>query len=371
VNDFRIKYSNNIKYVRENTRLCRILDRAINEDGLIEDYLPKGTSYNPQYNVSTIALMIFLNNRGHHFNVDYLVRSFLRIIPSSGDINYFGRGTNQIFAWGPWFYICTLFGLNHHTSFNYFIENSKGIINSHNIFANTFDPSEQNLWWDYHYASVYQSHLVFWIGLSFTESIIQKTIQKISEPVEKSIIKLHKNETEVIVNRGYKKYLSERGPSIVLLSFDKIGCFFKGPFGPRGDLFGSKNENTLNSVFNHFGLIEVIDKMSNCSRYLSRIGIYINKDIRGLKNLFIQPMIEYDGNKIRFIYRLSRKKKVFWNTPVHVESDQLSISVQVDSKTVNIRDSGSILTPYGIKKVFQTSPKIGKLIIVTFLIGCA
>jgi hypothetical protein len=91
------------------TDIDRIEDKirqATNADGGIEDRLPKGLSYNLQYNIATVSLIQFLRcNANVEYDISNELGFLLRNVLPDGDVNYQGRGVNQIFGWGPWVYL--------------------------------------------------------------------------------------------------------------------------------------------------------------------------------------------------------------------------------------------------------------------------
>lgn len=99
-------FANSVRYsiskesrFQHNMDECRaLIEKGINQDGSIEDRLPKGLSFNLQYDISTLALLYFLNNRGFNFELSKSTGFVLQCVAPDSDINYQGRGTNQVFA---------------------------------------------------------------------------------------------------------------------------------------------------------------------------------------------------------------------------------------------------------------------------------
>lgn len=133
--------------------------------------LPKGKSFNFQYHIYTTAVMYLIKNQElTNCEIDTAVEQVLNIVDPQGDINYLGRGINQIFAWGPALYLLENTQSTEYlkVAWKYFSERIFTAIDNNNMILNDQPGEEKGWWWDYHYASVYFAHLVFWLEMFFS-----------------------------------------------------------------------------------------------------------------------------------------------------------------------------------------------------------
>ena len=70
VNKHRYLWTNEKQYENTNCDLFNIIKKATNQDGFIEDLLPKGKSFNLQYNVATVAILQLLNDKGAEYSIE-------------------------------------------------------------------------------------------------------------------------------------------------------------------------------------------------------------------------------------------------------------------------------------------------------------
>lgn len=178
VNLKRYEWTGDQKYQKICKECKSKITEATNKDGGIEDILPKGTSFNLQYDLATVAVLQFLNCRGLDINLTREFSFLTQNILPDGDINYQGRGTNQIFAWGMWLYVLSTTNntteLKKATSF--LSDKVPVMLENNNIMLNDSKGEEKYLWWDYHYTSVYTAHFLFWMVLSLVD--FQKKINE-------------------------------------------------------------------------------------------------------------------------------------------------------------------------------------------------
>lgn len=362
VNDFRYKMTRNKTHLKANNKLVKLINKSINEDYLIEDYPQSKSSYNLQYNIATLALLIFLGDRGYSFPINKCLNAILGIVAINGDINYFGRGSNQIFPWGPWFYICNVFNLNEEKPLDYFMSNKKYVKENKNIFLNNFNPNEKYLWWDYHYSSVYIPYLLFWLSLS-NSSIKNRNLFYSKEDIQyKTFTILKRNNCMIVFNQGTKKYRSEHGPQVVLIEHLKLGTLFKSPFGPFGKPFGKLNTNLLNCTYNYFGIIQI--KRNKLFEYMKvKLGMTSTKSLH-LLPLYILPRLEFLDDEISLVYKLKRKMMFCVNLPIHNDAYKGRISILIDDKLITLKKSGTVATAYGFKDLYQSSIYFSKLITI-------
>ena len=185
---------------------------------------------------------------------------------SQGDINYLGRGNNQIFAWGPALYLYSLLEdpTIYQKGFDYIYDKSLHMIENDNIIVNMFDGNEKVWWWDYHYCSVYTAHFIFWLILTSVENqkiYLEKT-PNIS--VKDSGVHIYKGNYYIVVFDGRKHYLAESGKSIANISRNRMS-YFKGAFGPYYKEYGHKYGFPFAILHNHIGLLKYYPMLNGLS----------------------------------------------------------------------------------------------------------
>ena len=109
----RYEITGNEKYISDAANLLAQVEEARYADGMFDDLMPKGKSFNLQYSISTAAeIQLVYNhfksirNRLPIIDTEKSAQTMYQLVLPDGDINYMGRGCNQLFAWGPWFYLC-------------------------------------------------------------------------------------------------------------------------------------------------------------------------------------------------------------------------------------------------------------------------
>ena len=110
VNNIRYKWTAEDRFKKISDRCINLINKATNSDGGIEDRLPKGISFNLQYDISTLATLLYAKDLVPDYKFERGLEFLLENLAPDGDINYQGRGCNQIFAWGPWVYILSACG---------------------------------------------------------------------------------------------------------------------------------------------------------------------------------------------------------------------------------------------------------------------
>lgn len=343
------KYNEKVKTYLNNIK------QATYKDGFIEDFLPKGKSFNFQYHIYTTAMMDYLSRRLNNVERPSLsIRRICDFIDVEGDINYLGRGCNQIFAWGPVLYILycnNLFDELEKVS-SYFEPRIRKALNNYNLILCDLPGKYKAWWWDYHYASVYFGHLIFWLVLTFIEEARDFKFEEkmLNKSVESGVSIIKDSNNFSVIFQGRKHYLAERGPVLANLGTKHLGTIFKGPLGPYGGQFGNKYSNYHSTIINYFGPV-----------YQRIIMGYTIE-----KNLFPKSItVEYEQNKIKLKYNLGKLyKSIYFSLPIFIERNLISIKVLADEKEQFIYPDGDYIGPYGLTKHYRTQIMSSEIISV-------
>ncbi|KGJ94228.1 hypothetical protein [Thalassotalea sp. ND16A] len=307
------KFNKNVLYCKE------LIKSATNSDGGIEDCLPKGRSFNLQYNVATVALLQFINCRGGEFDISRELGFLLDKVLPDGDINYHGRGANQIFGWGLWIYLLSSSGrLDELTqALDFLTEKIEITVRNQNLMLNDWHGEEKYLWWDYHYCSVYNAHLVFWLSLAL-QDYCKKPVKPIYPKKSSTGVLVTSNRNYFSVSfEGRSDYLAEKGPMLSALWVKGYGTVFKSTMGPWLGLFGNRylEESVLR---NYIGLLSVKPNFSfqnnRVFRRLSRF--FVDRQSIKFTPLFNNFRTSIDKDKIVFTYINSGNQKAMFNLPV-------------------------------------------------------
>ena len=363
VNCKRYSWTKNNIYKSKSDYLLNYIKRATNSDGGIEDLLPKGKSYNLQYNISTVSTLQFINIKMKNFDLTKEINYLLNKVLPDGDINYQGRGVNQIFAWGPWIYILSSSNkINELEIALKFIKKKLfTMLENNNIMLNEWKGHEKFLWWDYHFSSVYISHFLFWLTIS-SEDYNKTRLSKTNvNGFYETGLNLFKEKNYCLASfNGRSEYYSEFGPSINALWLKKYGIIFKGGGGPYMGNFG--NKYTFTDLVNriHFGLIEVSNQKKTNNKVLNK---FINIDIKNyLKPLFTTHKISsFDNKGIKIEFENPLKKEVILNIPSSITKCMYEhISLEVDNKEVKLFENLKIRSQYGWFNIIQSNKQMGK-----------
>lgn len=358
VNQKRFEWTKDIKYSEKADRCRFLVDKATNEDGGIEDRLPKGVSFNLQYDISTLATLFFNRNSNTEYDFGRGLAFLVNCISPDGDINYQGRGCNQIFAWGPWIYLLTTNGLKKEASnaLDFLMQKVPVMLANNNMMLNEWKGEDHYLWWDYHYASVYTAHLALWLILAYKD--FAETESHLVFPVKSKgsgIEIINADKYYVSVFNGRSEYLAERGPSINLIWTFSNGVITKGCFGPWRGLFG--NIHTFEDVvlLNYCGLISSYVKPE--STILNKIilklsSLFPKKDIQEKTPIFCP--IKVDDNKEILAITWDAKKEINAIFNIPILSDTAEMSLHVDGKQIPLYHISNIRNQYGWAKIFQS-----------------
>ena len=328
VNRCRYEWTGNKIYEDKCLELRKLIAQATYKDGFIDDRTPKGISFNLQYNVATVAAMQLLRVRGEEIDLEKEMGALLCTVAPDGDVNYLGRGTNQIFAWGMWIYLLETSLQGNISQALDFLEKQVFImIEKENMMLNPWEGSEKYMWWDYHYSSVYTAHFLLWLILAKEDSKkAEINPRKINEG-DSGVVVVRDEDAFVTWFEGRKEYLSERGPAIMALWTRKSGIICKGTFGPWQGAFGNKYAPKETTIRNYFGLAIIKAEKENeiIEKVARKLGMLFPKYARELfVPVFAKVNCSICGSKIVLVWENSRKAN-FLNVP-YINSAVITIN---------------------------------------------
>lgn len=361
VNQHRYEWTGNEAFITKAKECATHIQKATYPDGGIDDRLPRGISFNLQYDLATVAVLQYANIHGGSESIEKELGFLLNAVAPDGDINYQGRGTNQIFAWGLWIYLLAASGQEEMLSLALdYLEARLGVmLENNNMMLNGWRGAEKYLWWDYHYASVYTAHLLQWLVLAYQDYGKQKVIPKI--PVTSDTgLRIHRSDKFFVSwFEGRNEYLSEKGPAMSCVWSKNAGVFCKGAFAPWHGAFGNNHSFDNVSLANYCGLIEVqnnkdISKNRIFHRLLPSAG---PKKIWLRESPVFCPLnvAERDG-ALTITWCYEGKEEVVLNVPSVPESPQCE--VLADGKLQPLTLIGKIRNQYGWVNVFRTRPML-------------
>lgn len=360
VNKKRFEWTKDNKYLHVCNSCKYTIEKATNADGGIEDRMPKGISFNLQYDVATVGVLQFLRINGEEYDLSKEVAFLLNAIAPDGDINYQGRGTNQVFAWSLWIYLLASSSREDSLSLalDYLEPKVLGMFRRRNLMLNEWDGEEKYLWWDYHYCSVYSAHFLLWMVLSLFDYNKKKITEAECVDNHETGLRIYRtNEAFISYFSGRKEYLSEKGPMINLIWTKKDGIITKVSLGPWQGAFGVKYFNSL-VMYNFIGLLQVhtLSIPLRLRDVLNKIGIKFKTVI---KPAFTPANIRITPNEIQISINLSRDSDCFLNIPI-LKTSNIGISVTVDGQKVSIHRTAIIKNQYDNMYIWQTKPMKGK-----------
>ncbi|MFY9243737.1 MAG: hypothetical protein WAO74_11990 [Polaribacter sp.] len=365
VNVKRYEWTQNVKYLKISEE-CRVkIKQATNKDGGIEDVLPKGTSFNLQYDLATVAVLQFLNCRGETINLSKEVGFLLQNVAPDGDINYQGRGTNQIFAWGMWLYLLSTSNSKNELieATNFLADKVPIMLENNNIMLNDSKGVEKHLWWDYHYSSVYISHFLFWLVLAIKDKNKNPIQPKKSAERDTGVTIYQTPNYFVATFNGRKKYIAETGPIISAIWVKDYGTIFKGTIGPWQGLFGNNYTDGNVVLRNYFGLLQV---ETNKNWTKNRIIHKLLPNIKYKNYITIIPiMVDFkvstqeEGLVIKF--NNIKQQNVMLNLPILENSlKNPIINLQVNNEPMLLQNNIKIKTQYGWCSIYQSKKSTAK-----------
>jgi hypothetical protein len=365
----RFDYSNEKKYFNIALDSLNAVNSAQYNDGMFEDLLPKGKSFNLQYCISTAATAQLIFTRFANFakavpeiDIKKTMSTLYALVLPDGDINYMGRGCNQIFAWGPWKY------LMENYSYSYIKENSLEFLAEHfstardncNLFLNNYDGKEQILWWDYHHYTVYMAHFLMWNELSLSlNSINTQKLSKTTSPNDSGLNIYKSDDYFAVTFNGREHYLIEKGPALVALWTKKQGMVFKCGHGPSTNMFSLLHFSPLAAYMNHFGLLEITEKPKRFhNRYIRRI---YSKFTKQKNTVEIQPIfngmkIEEDNGKLKIVLSKINKENVSYLViPSFSKIDVDVVEIKAESVRCGLWYVGTTPSQYGNIYLYMTN----------------
>ena len=365
VNRKRYDWTRDDRYLKLCEKCDELIRKATNADGGVEDRLPVGESFNLQYDIATVAALSFLKCRGIDIDFSRSVEFLLNAVLPDGDINYQGRGTNQVFAWGPWVYLLSSMGRDDCLggALDYLEPRVEKMFVNRNLMLNDYPGDYKYLWWDYHYCSVYCAHFLFWLVLSLLDK--DKTEVSTTGVAELTATGLHLlrgNDAVVAVFDGRKRYLSERGPVVCAIWTKRYGVISKGSFGPWMGAFGNLYSNET-VIMNHIGLLshhrkrrsgvvgKVLDKVCKQRRQIA---------FERSEPLFAPVEVVVEMDRIKLLWRNESGSAAILNFPVF-EACGLNpeASLSVDGQNTQVLPVGKIKNQYGWCDLYQSRERTG------------
>lgn len=369
VNRRRYEWSNDSKYLSLVKCCKKQISKATNGDGGIEDRLPKGISFNLQYDVATVAALQFLRTEGTEIDLSKELGFLLNAVCPDGDINYQGRGTNQIFAWGMWIYLLATAGCFDELkrALSFLEERLPVMLSQHNLMLNSWSGEEKYLWWDYHYASVYTAHLLLWLVLAWKDVGCYPIVPCTPESCETGLHVYHNEEFFVSWFEGRREYLAEYGSAIACIWSKKYGAIFKGVFGPWQGAFGNKHNYEDAVIRNFCGLIEVKRNKDLSQKGIIRRFFHIHKVKPNwqLSPLFVPFTIKIQDEVCCIEWNNNQNDSVIINIPTLLPKLETT-HLYVDSNEEPLIKMGAIRNQYALCSLYQSKTVRGHSIRLVF-----
>lgn len=362
VNQIRYEWTNEQKYLDVCKKCKKWIKEATYSDGFIDDRLPKGLSFNLQYDVATVAVMQYLNNIAIQNDISVELGALINAVAPDGDINYLGRGTNQVFAWGVWIYLLASAGKNKELEVAelYLLKHLTPMLKNNNMMLNDYSGKEKYLWWDYHYCSVYTAHLLLWLVFAKMDYSKYPVTECLCESNESGINIYRADDYFVSVFKGRKEYFAERGPVISALWTKSAGMICKGNFGPWQGAFGNEHTNKLIVPFNNLGLLEIKQNRDwQKNRYIRKLlqNISVNE------KLSVRPMfsaIKFSEKEKSIEIEWHSIKKCAFIMPLYCDKGvSEKIDLYLDSKRISLYRSLAIRNQYDLAFIFQSKEMVG------------
>ena len=366
VNKKRLEWSQDSRYKAKIDYCKKTIEKATNADGGIEDRLPYGISFNLQYDLATVAVLQYLHVQGENIDLSKELGFLINAIAPDGDINYQGRGTNQIFAWGLWVYLLSSSGQESHLdkALDYLSPRLNLMLHKNSMMLNEWEGKEKYLWWDYHYASVYVAHCLLWLILAvmdYKKSGITPYYSNSSE----TGLHIYKSASFFASHfDGRKEYLAEKGPAIAAIWSKKQGMICKGTFAPWQGAFGNSYIYDDIVLKNYCGLLSVNrNKDFTKNKYLHKLfSSVMNDDFCSFKPLFCPIIVNEELEKLKITWKYNGSEEFIFSLPSIKE--KCDINLYVDGKPVNVFCTQAIKNQYGWAFLHQSRTVKGHQVIL-------
>jgi len=363
VNKCRLEWTKDEKYKTVCETCAAKIKSATYDDGFIDDRLPKGMSFNLQYDVATVAVLQYLRTHGEEVDISKETGALLNAVAPDGDINYLGRGTNQIFAWGLWIYLLLSSGSEAELekALGYCGDKIPVMLEKNNLMLNDWDGAEKYLWWDYHYCSVYTAHLLFWLVLALRDKNTSKIIPVLSEAHDSGVEIMRKDGWFVTSFSGRSEYLAERGPVIAAIGRDDGKMFVKGTFGPWQGAFGKKYTINYPVISNFFGLLkEETERDWSGNKLLRRLlRERPHKAKVEIEPEYIRPHLELSKNELTITWNYSGQRSICINCPL---INEVSACFTAQGENIPLIKMGTMRNQYGFMSLYKSkSVKVTEL----------
>lgn len=368
VNRMRYEWTGEERY-RQICGSCRkTIQEATFADGFIDDRIPKGKSFNLQYDVATVGVLQFLRIRGETLDIAKELGALLNVVSPDGDINYLGRGTNQVFAWGLWIYLLLSSGRDEAAVAVAYLQNRlQTMLDHQNIMLNQWAGTEKYLWWDYHYCSVYTAHLLFWLVLAIEDCNKAAVEPRLIAPGDSGIKVYRSSKCFVVTFAGRSGYLAEKGPSVALLWTEKDGMLVKGCFAPWQGAFGNKYTLMDVALRNYFGLLSIRLNMDlSKNRYIHKIAPDLQpREKERIAPHFAPVQVEIGEEKLNIIFKNNARAPFFINLPM---LSKCAVTCEVDGEEQRVFNTVKIRNQYDWVDVWQSRIIKGNTVKITLLL---
>lgn len=367
VNKKRIEWTKDDKYASVIAHCKETIAKATNADGGVEDRLPHGVSFNLQYDLATVAVLQYLRVHGEEIELGKELGFLLNAVAPDGDINYQGRGTNQIFAWGLWVYLLASSGQESalKEALGYLSPRLGKMLANNNMMLNEWGGKEKYLWWDYHYASVYTPHCLLWLVLAL-QDYGKSSIKPVVPTSTETGLHIHRSENFFVSwFEGRSEYLAEKGPAIACIWSRKQGMICKGTFAPWQGPFGNKFIYEDVVLKNYCGLLSVKrNKDWSKNRYIHKLM----PKLESAPSLTLQPLfcsitVGETNERLEICWENKSDFEVLFNVPA--TSDNISFELYADEKIVSTYCIGSIKNQYGWVYLLQMHARRLKKVKIT------
>lgn len=349
VNKKRVEWTSDNRYQPAIDQCKKVIAEATNADGGIEDRLPHGVSFNLQYDLATVAVLQHLRVRGEQIDLSRELGFLLNAVAPDGDINYQGRGTNQIFAWGLWVYLLSSSGQFSELgrALAYLSPRLGKMLDHNSMMLNEWEGQEKYLWWDYHYASVYTAHCLFWLVMACIDAN-EKEITPVYPKSTETGLHIHRSEHFFVAwFEGRTEYLAEKGPAIAAIWSNRQGIICKGTFAPWQGPFGNRYIYE-DVVFKNFcGLLEVRRNRDwSKNRYVHKLLPNLETEVAcSLKPIFCPVSVSEKNGALEIAWNYTGEVEMIFNLPA--VSEECRIELKADGILVPTFCNSAIKNQYG------------------------